>query len=157
MLRVFSAGGVVYKKTPDGVLWLVTKSNPSELITQSKWRFPKGWLDDAEVGDNGGPLTRGEVKASEKQIREAALREVAEEGGVKAEIIKKIATVKYNFNLEEKKYLKFVTFYLMQWEKDLPEGFTFETSEIAWLPYEEARKILAFVGEKETLDKAILV
>ncbi len=155
MQRVFSSGGVVYKKESGKVLWLVTKSNPSELIPQAKWRLPKGRLDDAEDGNEGGPLAKGEVKASEKQIQDAALKEVSEEGGVKAKIIEKIGTEKYYFTLKEKKYLKFVTFYLMKWEEDLPEGPNFETSEVSWLPYEEARKILAFGGEKKILDKVI--
>ncbi len=50
--------------------------------------------------------------------------------------------------------MKFVTFYLMEWVEDLLEGPGFETSEVVWLPYDEARKTLTHSGEKKVLDKA---
>ena len=53
--------------------------------------------------------------------------------------------------------MKFVTFYLMEWQKDLPEGHDTETSEVAWLPYDEAYKKLSFSGEKQILKKAKLL
>jgi hypothetical protein len=52
------------------------------------------------------------------------------------------------------KILKFVTFFLMEYIKDKPEGFDWETSEIAWLPFAEAYKTLSFSGEKLVLKKA---
>lgn len=135
--REFSSGGVVYKKEGNKTLWLVTKSMISDLYPKSVWRLPKGWIDEGE------------------KVEEAALREVREEGGVEAQIIQKIETVKYFFVIPDKtKILKFVTFYLMEWNKDLPQGFDGETSEIAWLPYEEAHKRLSFSGEKQVLKKA---
>ena len=68
---------------------------------------------------------------------------------MEAKIIRKIETVKYFSPLQiEEKILKFVTFYLTGWVKDLPEGFGEETSEIAWLSFEEAYKKLSFRGEK---------
>ena len=130
--RAFSAGGVVFRNN----LWLVTKSSVSEKFPTSVWRLPKGTIDGKDSPE------------------ETALREVEEEGGVKAKIIKKIGTEKYFFNFDGKKYLKFVTFYLMKWEKDLPEGFGFETAEIDWLAYEEAYERLTYQGEKEVLRKA---
>ena len=42
----------------------------------------------------------------------------------------------------------------MEFIKDLPESFGEETSEIAWLPYEEAYKKLSFSGERQVLKKA---
>ena len=131
--REFSSGGVVYKKDK----WLITRSAPSEIYPKSVWRLPKGWIDEGETTE------------------ETALREVGEEGGVEAKIIKKIETVKYFFTTSDKgKVLKFVTFYLMEWKKDLPQGFDGETSEIAWLPYKEAYQKLSFKGEKVVLEKA---
>lgn len=135
--REFSSGGVVYKKRGGKTLWLVTKSAVSDLYPKSVWRLPKGWIDEGETTE------------------ETALREVGEEGGVEAQIIQKIETVKYFFVIPDKtKILKFVTFYLMEWNKDLPQGFDGETSEIAWLLYEEAHKRLSFSGEKQVLKKA---
>ena len=131
--REFSSGGVVYKKDK----WLITRSAPSEIYPKSVWRLPKGWVDKDESAE------------------EAALREVKEEGGVEAKVIKKIETVRYFFTTPDKgKVLKFVTFYLMEWTKNLSEGFGEETSEIAWLPFDQAVKRLAYSGEKQILKKA---
>lgn len=133
VIREFSSGGVVYKKDK----WLVTRSAPSEIYPKSVWRLPKGWVDKDESAE------------------EAALREVKEEGGVEAKVIKKIETVKYFFTTPNKdKVLKFVTFYLMEWIRDLPEGFGEETSEIAWLPFDQAVKRLTYSGEKQILKEA---
>ena len=135
--REFSSGGVVFKGKKDNILWLVTKSAVSDLYPKAVWRLPKGWIDEGETTE------------------EAALREIKEEGGVEAKIIRKIETVKYFFTAPDRgKILKFVTFYLTGWVKDLPEGFGEETSEIAWLSFEEAYKKLSFRGEKEVLKKA---
>jgi len=152
-VREFSAGGVVFKKQNDKVLWLVTKSTPSEINPKGFWRLPKGWLDD-EDEEVPGPLTRGEKKATGNDLRKTALREVKEEGGVEAKIIDKIDTLQYFFTSTRGKVLKFVTFYLMEHVRDLPEGHDHETEEIAWLPFEKARKRLSYSSEKKVLSKA---
>ncbi|PIU28817.1 NUDIX hydrolase [Candidatus Woesebacteria bacterium CG07_land_8_20_14_0_80_44_9] len=133
--RQFSSGGVVFRN--GGGLWLVTRSNPSQEYPQDVWRLPKGWIDEGEKPE------------------ETALREVIEEGGVKAKIVRKIETVKYFFTTSDKqKVLKFVTFYLMEFIKDWPEGFGEETAETVWLPYKEAYAKLSYPGEKQILKKA---
>ena len=157
ILREFSSGGVVYK----GDKWLVTRSSASKLYPEAVWRLPKGWIDN-ETPDIPGLMASGKMKADEESLQKAALREVREEGGVEARIIKKIGTEKYFYNAPDKglpagrqgKILKFVTFYLMEWVKDLPEGFDEETSEITWLAFDEAYKKLSFSGEKQMLKKA---
>jgi len=115
--------------------------------------LPKGWLDDAGKGIPG-PLARGKVKAKKEDLQNAALKEVREEGGVDAKILDKIGTTRFIFTWEGKKILKFVTFYLMEWVKDLPEGPGFETEKVEWLIYENARKKLTHPGEKKMLDRA---
>ena len=153
--REFSAGGIVFKKEKGEILWLVTKVAilPKSSLSPNTWRLPKGWLDD-EGEMIPGPLASGKRKANEDELRAAALKEVAEEGGVEAKIVEKVGTIKFFFNSVNGRVLKFVTFYLMEWAKNLPEGFDFETSEIAWLPFEEAYKRLTYGGEKQILKKA---
>lgn len=147
--REFSSGGVVFR----GDEWLIAASMPSKLFPNVVWRLPKGWLDDS--GENPGPMASGKIKATEEVLEKSALREVAEEGGVEAKIVKKIGTQNFFYTHPVRgKILKFVTFYLMEWVRDLPEGFDGETSEIAWLPYEEAYKKLSFGREREILRKA---
>lgn len=154
LLREFSSGGVVYKKQNDEVLWLIGKSTPSEKFPGEYWRLPKGWIDDAEGGLHPGPISSGEVRATEDELQKGALREVREEVGVSAKIISKIPTSKYITNSSRGRVIKFVTYYLMEWVSDLPEGFGFETTEIKWLPFDEAYKMLNSSNEKEILKKA---
>ncbi len=134
--------------------WLITASAPSKLFPKISWRFPKGWIDN-ETPDTPGPMASGKIKADENSLQNAALREVAEEAGIEAKIIKKIGTSFYAYNNPERgRIMKFVTFYLMEYIKDLPEGHDAETSEVIWLPFDEAYKKLSFGGEREMLKKA---
>ena len=65
VVREFSSGGVVFKKEKGEILWLVTRSTPSKLYPEYRFRLPKGRIDD--VGnDKPGPMARGEIKADEK-------------------------------------------------------------------------------------------
>jgi len=159
MSKQFSSGGIVYRKSPTPksqflIKWLVTKSAPSKQFPKGVWRFPKGRLDNIKGSNESGILATGGKKATEKQIQEAAIREVAEEGGVEANIVDKINTIKYYFTVNNKTISKFVTFFLMEWQRDLPEGHDEETSEIDWLPFGEALKLLDYENEKELLIKA---
>lgn len=154
IVREFSSGGVVYKKTKDQILWLVRKTSASGLYPKQYWMFAKGRIDDAD-GDRPGQMALGKIKADRKSLEEAAIREVREEAGVEAKIIEKVGTSIYSFtDAKVGKILKFVTFFLMEWVRDLPEGFDCETTEVKWLPYKEANKTLSFGGEKQILKKA---
>ena len=174
MKREFSAGGIVFKKLQEvqrfhrqserkninsnsvvKVLFLLTKSSVSELFPNSIWRLPKGWIDDVGEGKNPGPIASGERKATEEELQSSALREVREEAGVEATVIKKIGTETYFLMMNDERIMKFVTFYLMEWIADLPEGFGFETSEVGWFEFDEAKKILKSGGEKKMLEKAM--
>ena len=154
VVREFAAGGVVFRHKNGKTYWLVTKSSPSKDYPQTYWRLPKGWLDDEDKGLKPGPLTTGLKKATEEDLQKAALREVAEEGGVKAKIVNKVGSERLFFTVSDQKILKFVTFYLMAWLTNLSEGPGFETSEVAWLIFEDARKKLKYESEKKVLDKA---
>lgn len=159
MKREFSAGGVVFKRwqRDNGkwqILWLIAQSAPTPDYPNLYWRLPKGWIDDVEGGMSPGPIASGERKTTENEMQEAALREVREEGGVEAQIVQKIGTERYVYHKNDEKVLKFVTFYLMEWIRDLPEGPGFETSKVEWKEFEEVRKMLKNSGEKKILDKA---
>ena len=151
--REFSAGGVVFKKNGNTLVWLITQHNPSERIPKPIWRLPKGWIDNKSE-DSPGEVASGIRRGSEDEIRKAALREVREEGGVEARIEQKLGTIKLFFTLNGERILKFVTFYLMRWTKDLRQGYGDETQSIEWLPFEEAYKKLEYSSEKAVLKKA---
>ncbi len=129
--REFSAGGVVFRREPEGVLWLVIRPKGS-----NKWRLPKGWIEKGESS------------------LEAAKREVREEGGVETEVLGKIGSEKYFFIENNQKIFKTVVFYLMKYIQEAQEGYSWETEEIDWLPFQEAKEKLFFEKEKEILEKA---
>lgn len=129
--REFSAGGVVFREEPEGILWLVVKPTGSE-----QWRFPKGKIERKESSG------------------ETAIREVREEGGAESIILKKLGNINYFYFQDQQKIFKTVIFYLMKYVQEAKGGWCWETEEIAWLPFEEAKQRLAFKNEKILLEKA---
>lgn len=136
--REFSAGGVVYKKENDKILWLIIQpSAAGQTWRKGRWQLPKGWIDEDETG------------------QQAAIREVEEEGGVKAEIIDKIDRINIFFYDENKqKVVKNIVFFLMKYKGGSEKDHGRETEEAVWLPYKKAYKQLTFKSEKEILEKA---
>lgn len=146
MKREFSAGGLVFKrlKTQDSkfnILWLVRRPKPNEGYRGNLgWSFPKGWIDEGEKAE------------------QAAVREVREEGGVEAKIIKKLSTVKIFFTDQNgEKVMKFITYFVMEWMRDLPEGPGWETEEVKWADLADGLELLAFGSEKKLLKEAAAV
>lgn len=131
MKREFSAGGLVRK----GNLWLIRRpaSNP-EYRGNLGWSFPKGWIDPGE------------------NLEQAAIREVREEGGVEAKVIKKLRTLKVFFKDKGELVMKFITYFMMEYVADAPEGFGEETAEIKWVTKEEALDLLVHKNEQELLE-----
>lgn len=139
MKREFSAGGLVFKREGDQILWLIRKPAPNPGF-QGKivWDLPKGLLKDNE------------------EVETAAVREVAEEVGVEAKIISKLPTIKlFYINQDKEKVLKFITYFVMAWQRDLPEGFGWETGIIKWAIFEEAQQLLEYSSDKELLHQAV--
>ena len=139
-----SAGGIVYKIENGKTWWLVVKYLSRRSKNGNKhgvvYKFPKGHLKDNEV------------------LKQAALREVEEEGKVKSKIISKIGSNDYNIwdKLQRRKIIKKVTFFLMEYlgESSLRYYDTEVVLERMWMDYEQATDKLAFDSEKVLLRKA---
>jgi 8-oxo-dGTP pyrophosphatase MutT (NUDIX family) len=140
MTREFSAGGIVFKSDNSKAL---LNDQGQVLLTQNSanhhWGFPKGHIEKGQTS------------------KEAALREVKEEGGVEAEIIAKIDDSKYIYTHPEtkEKIFKVVTFYLMNYLSGDPQNHDWEVSEAGWFTPEEALKKLSFSDDKRLLKKAL--
>jgi len=81
MKREFSAGGVVFKREKEKILWLVRRAAGGENYRGNLgWTLPKGWIDDRDSGKNPGPKAAGEERATEEDLQAAAVREVEEKG-----------------------------------------------------------------------------
>lgn len=142
-----SAGGIVYKITEGHVLWFVIKTlskkrlnRHGQKIHHSIYKFPKGHLDGNEV------------------LKQAAVREVEEEGRIKAKIIDKVGSRDYIIwdEISNKKIIKKVTFFLMEYQGESSlKYYDMETViDREWLSYEEALKKLAYDFERTLLKKA---
>jgi len=149
-----SAGGIVFRIENKKILWLIVKIKSKRSIVRvgtsirrkpnssnkAKYKFPKGHLNKNEF------------------LKQAALREVEEEGGVKAEIIEKLGSRNYIIwdSIKRKKFTKKVTFFLMKYLSF--SNTKHQDAEVVlareWLPYQEAHKKLAYDSEKSLLKKA---
>lgn len=138
MKREFSAGGVVYKKIGGNPcpLWLVVQHSQHK-----GWVFPKGLIGD---------IKNGESK------EETALREVEEEGGIKAKIIAEIPkAVEYWYQFEGEKIFKKVYFYLMEYLSGSEKDHDSEVSSAEWLTVGEVEKRLTYDNDKRVFAEAV--
>lgn len=134
-----SAGGIVYKREGDKVLFLLIKTFANKR-RKTVFKFPKGHLNKNEV------------------LKQAALREVEEEGRIKSRIVTKIGSNDYIIwdKLQKKKIIKKVTFFLMEYVEE--SNLKYFDSEVVldriWVNYGDALSKLAFDSEKILLKKA---
>ena len=157
MIRQFSVGGVVYRREGKGIVWLVRKSSAGEGYGGTRgWNLPKGWIDDEDGGKKPGQKTLGIDRATKQEMEEAAVREVAEEGGVRAKVLGRLGEVRVFFhNKEKERVFKTIIFYLMEYEGDLEEGIGWETEEVRWVDMAEAERVLEYKNEREMIEKAM--
>ena len=125
MAEVRAAGGVVVR---DGLVALVHRPRYDD------WTLPKGKLDNGE------------------SFEEAALREVDEETGLHARLVRELPSVNY----EVRGRPKVVRYWLMEVESD--EGFVAndEVDEVRWLEPAEALALLTYDRDRDVLSAAAL-
>jgi len=140
-----SAGGLVFKEEKGKIWWLLVKTISSYKSVKKEnkgpvYKFPKGHLKPGEF------------------LKEAALREVEEEGRVKASVLTKIGSNNYILWDQEnkKKIIKKVTFFLMEYtgQSNLKYYDSEMVIERAWFTFDEASEKLAYDSEKVLLKKA---
>lgn len=131
MIEATSCGGVVIFR---GKILLLYKNFKNKY---EGWVLPKGTVEPGE------------------EYKETALREVKEESGASAEIIKYIGKSRYTFNVPNDIVDKEVHWYLMMadsyYSKPQKEEF-FEDS--GFYKYHEAYHLLKFANERQILEKA---
>jgi len=137
MKREFSAGGIVFKQTKSGPIFLLIKNMAMRDPDKSYWGFPKGHLNAGESS------------------KEAAIREVKEEVGLRVEIIDKIGQSSYIFQVNGEKIFKIVTMFLMQVKKGQILIQDLEISEAKWLGSEQVLELLSFSNDKKLFQKAL--
>jgi 8-oxo-dGTP pyrophosphatase MutT (NUDIX family) len=99
--------------------------------------LPKGHLDGGETDEA------------------AAVREVAEETGVKAELIEKLGDVEYSYERRGRRRQKRVAFYLFEYRSGSLNDHDHEIEEARWMPLEQAAEELTYPGEREIVRRAM--
>ncbi len=131
MIEAVSCGGVVIFR---GKILLLYKNYRNKY---EGWVLPKGTVEPGERYD------------------ETALREVREETGVKATIVKYIGKSEYSFSVPEDTVEKEVHWYLMTsdsyYSKPQKEEFFVDSG---YYKYHEAWHLLKFANEKQILEQA---
>lgn len=132
--REVSAGGAVFRVTPDGPQFALIKAN-------GRWGFPKGNIEKNETPEG------------------TALREISEETGLplnQLQIVSQLPPVKYRFRWEGALVFKTVHNYLVLLTGDA--AFNPQLSEIEeakWFTPAGARRAISFKNSRMTLDLAI--
>lgn len=134
--QAMSAGGLVFADRPDG-RWVVLISRRN-AAGQLQWTLPKGGLEEGE------------------DLEEAAVREVAEETGLRSRIVDKLGVVDYWFvwKPDEVRYHKYVHYYLMAFVDGSTEAHDDEAEEVVWLPLEQAVARLTHPNERRLVSLA---
>ncbi|MBI5356518.1 NUDIX domain-containing protein [Candidatus Collierbacteria bacterium] len=137
IINEHSAGGVVFRSREKGrtIEWLICKHSGYH-----KWVLPKGIIENGEATED------------------TALREVAEETGVRAKIINKITPgVAYKYTKNEVLVDKKVEFFLMEYATGDIKDHSWEMEKVRWATGEKALKLLAFETERRVLKTAISI
>jgi 8-oxo-dGTP pyrophosphatase MutT (NUDIX family) len=110
----------------------------------------------AMIATRGGTrwgLPKGAVSAGETS-EAAALREVREETGLEAEIIKPLDTIEYFFRAGDTLIRKKVDFYLMMHTGGELQPQLSEVDDVEWVELSEAIQRASFVSERKLLEAA---
>ena len=121
--QVRAAGGVVAR---DGLIALVHRPRYDD------WSLPKGKLDDGE------------------SFEEAALREIEEETGIRARLVRELPETQY----EVRGRPKVVRYWLMEVESDPGFVANDEVDELRWLAPAEAADALTYPHDAELVREA---
>ena len=152
MEREFSAGGVVLRKMRGR--WFLAVIEPH--MTRPK-KAAKKAAKEQKSAPAVVALPKGAIDTGEEP-EQTALREVEEETGVCAQLISKLADIKYVYVRSwgnKARVFKIVSFYLLIYRSgklgDISPEMRVEVQRAFWLPLEEAHSKLSYKGEREVI------
>jgi 8-oxo-dGTP pyrophosphatase MutT (NUDIX family) len=127
-----SCGGAVIS-VRDGVPFVALIATRNK----TRWGLPKG------------AVTEGETSEA------AALREVLEETGLAARIVKRLDTIEYSFRAGDTVIKKSVEFYLMEYVSGELEPQLSEVDDVQWVELSESLQRASFESERRLLEIAL--
>ena len=137
--REFSAGGVLVRQWR-GRGWLAAIRPGGK--PEGVWALPKGLIDGGEPGVDGPAGDRGGDRLPGSSLG-------------------KLGDVRYVYTFGGERVFKVVSFFLVRYAGgrigDIPPEFRNEVAEARWLPLEDAPRLLAYKGEREMAEKALMM
>lgn len=145
IINQISAGGIVFKKPP--ITYLLSPISYQWLICQHSqhkgWVFPKGLVGD---------------KDNNESMEKAALREVEEEGGIKARIINsKPIITNYEYAWQGNLIKKTVYYFLMEYVSGDPKNHDWEMMDAKFVTSSKVKKNLTYKSDKEAFEKIVKI
>ena len=131
-----SAGGVIYRRTPDGIHFglIATKGG-------TPWQLPKGKQEEGET------------------LEVTAARVVAEETGLAGSVQAPLEAIDIWFNVNEggraMRRHKLVHFYLLEYRSGSTEDHDDEVDDARWFSAEDAVTRLTFPSERRVAARAL--
>jgi 8-oxo-(d)GTP phosphatase len=136
-MREHSAGGVVLRRSDAG---LVLAAIRPQGRPEGHWVLPKGLVEPGEA------------------TVAAAVREVHEETGLRAEALHKLPSSRYVYRRGPERVFKLVEWWLMRPLDGeigaIEEAMRVEVADARWLALDEAPGLLAYPGERALLAPA---
>lgn len=130
--REVSAGGVVYRRVEGGIEVAIAEQR-DRITHRTTTRLPKGKIDPGE------------------SAVEAAVREVAEEIGLRARVVTALGSVEYEYADDAGQVAKEVHYFLMEWLPAEPLELDGEMIRTYWCTIDEAEKNLTFETEQRAI------
>jgi 8-oxo-dGTP pyrophosphatase MutT (NUDIX family) len=100
------------------------------------WSLPKGHIEVGETAE------------------QTAIREVAEETGIRGDVLASLGSIDYWFVTEGRRVHKTVHHYLLRFSGGELSDDDLEVSEVAWVPLEELSSRLAYADERRLAEVA---
>ena len=136
VIHRISSGGVVFRPTGAGYEVALIRVPRAD---GDAWALPKGWVEKGE------------------DLEQTAVREVREETGLDAKVLRKLGEVTYEFYSkgDRSRIVKTVHLFLMEYLDGSTSDHDDEVEEVRWFPLEDALRTLTYENEREMLEKAI--
>jgi 8-oxo-dGTP diphosphatase len=131
-----SYGGVVVREGANGPE--VALIRPQSADNRQVWALPKGGKEEGESPED------------------AAVREVLEETGMHADVVRPLESITYWFAWapEKVRYKKTVHFFLMRYTGGDPTPDAVEVAEVRFFPLDQASKTASYPSERKVLKMA---
>jgi 8-oxo-dGTP pyrophosphatase MutT (NUDIX family) len=126
-----SGGAVLWNREGETCVALIATRR------KTRWGLPKGAVSEGETSE------------------QAALREVREETGLEAKIVRPLDTIEYYFRAGDTLIRKRVDFYLMEYVAGTLTPQLSEVDDVEWVELSEAIRRASFESERKLLEMAL--